>query len=252
MRVDGKIAIITGAASGIGAATAEAMAASGADLALVDITEKGLLKIRESLFRYNNRRIKTYTVDVTNYNKVQKTGLKVFSDFKKVDILVNCVGGGKEGTLGFRELEENSWDRQIKLNLNSTFNCVKMVIDKMIEQGSGKIINFSSVAALRGGGMFGKGAYSTAKAGIIGLTKALARELGPYGIHVNVVTPGLHITPLTQVHSREALKAVEDSLPLRCSGQPEKLAQLVVFLASDNAQFITGSVITVDGGFAMH
>jgi len=251
MRLDGKIAMVTGAASGIGAATAEAMAASGADLALIDINEKGLLKLRGALSKYD-RVIKTYTVDVTDYDIVQKAGKKIFSDFKKVDILVNCAGGGKDAFLGFRELDLDSWDRQIKLNLDSTFYCTKVVIEKMIEQKSGKIINFSSVAGLRGGGMFGRGAYSTAKAGIVGLTKALARELGPYGIHVNAIAPGLHITPLTEINSKEALKAVEESLPLRCSGQPSKLAQLVVFLASDNAQFITGSVITVDGGFAMH
>jgi len=251
LRLNGKVAMVTGSASGIGAAIAEAMAVSGADLALIDINEEGLLKIKETLSKYD-RVIKTYTIDLTDYNIVQQTGKNIFLDFKKVDILVNCAGGGKELTLNCRKLDSDSWDRQIKLNLYSAFNCIKAVIEKMIDQGSGKIINISSTAGLRGGGQIGKCAYSTAKAGIIGLTKAVARELGPYGIHVNAIAPGLHITPLTERIPKENLKAIMDRLPLRGSGDPNKLAKLIVFLASDDAQFITGSVITVDGGYAMH
>ncbi|NSW92900.1 MAG: SDR family oxidoreductase [Firmicutes bacterium] len=251
MRMDGKTVIITGGASGLGAAIAEAMAKNGANLALLDINAEGLAKVKNQVSQYSTR-VETYKVDVTDYKEVQKIGEIIYSDFDKVDVLVNCAGGGKEIVLGFRELTEESWKRQIDLNLNSTFNCCKMVIENMIAQKSGKIINISSVAGLRGGGLLGRGAYSTAKAGVVGLTKALAKELGPFNVHAIAVAPGYHVTPLTENIAEDKKNAIMQQIPLNKAGDPKKLGELIVFLASDDAQFITGSLITVDGGYSMH
>ncbi|MCR4443300.1 MAG: SDR family NAD(P)-dependent oxidoreductase [Peptococcaceae bacterium] len=246
----GKNVVITGAASGLGAAMTERFAVYGADLALLDIDLKGLERVKETL-PFHQGKVSVYRADVTNYREILETGKKILRDFGSIDVLVNSAGGG-DITLGYRELDEVSWNKQIDLNLNGVFNCCKMVLETMIQQKSGKIINISSVAGLRGGGLLGRGAYAAAKAGVIGLTKALAREVGEFGIRVNAVAPGFHLTPLTEKYPEEKLEAIKASLPLKCSGDPQKLAELVVFLASDKAQFITGSVITADGGYAMH
>lgn len=250
MNFNGKTVILTGAASGLGAAMVECFARCGADLALIDIDIIRLKMVKESLTAVKGT-IRCYKADVTNYKEIQELGKKILNDFGKIDALVNCAGGGPI-TIGFRELEEESWNKLIDLNLNSVFNCCKMVAENMIEQKGGKIVNITSVAGLRGGGILGKAAYATAKAGIIGMTKALARELGEYGIHVNAVAPGIHITPLTDKTPEERLEAIKSQLPLKCFGDPHKLAELVAFLASDSAQFITGSIYTADGGYSMH
>ncbi len=245
----GKSVVITGAASGLGRAITKVFATNKAELALLDINMEGLRQIKSEL---HSQKVLTYEVDVTDYEKVQEAGKRIVSDRGRIDVLVNCAGGGKEFLLGFRELDEITWNKQINLNLNSMFYCCKMVLEQMIKQRSGKIINVSSVAGLRGGGLLGKGAYATAKAGVLGLTKALAREVGEYGINVNAVAPGLHLTPLTGGTPTEKIELIKTQLPLKACGDPEKLGELVAFLASESAQFITGAVITVDGGYAMH
>jgi len=250
MDFKGKTTVITGSASGLGAAMAKQFAMDGSGLALLDIDPAGLKRVEESLAGAQGE-VRTYRVDVTNYREILETGEKIRQDFGRIDVLVNNAGGG-DITLGFRQHDEETWRKQIDLNLNGVFNCCKMVLEIMIQQRNGKIINISSVAGLRGGGLLGRGAYATAKAGVIGLTKALAREVGEFGIHVNAVAPGLHRTPLTTKYSQEELQKIEASLPLKCSGDPQKLAELIAFLASEKAQFITGAVITVDGGYSMH
>lgn len=252
MRLKDKTAIVTGAASGIGAAICEKIAENGGNVALWDINENGLIEMKKKLEKYSVK-VEYYMVNITNYDDVQEKGKCVIKDFGKVDILVNNAGGGKDLSLGFREHNEVTWKNQIDLNLNSAFYCVKSIIDHMVEQKYGKIVNISSVAAMRGGGLLGKASYSTAKAGIIGFTKALAKEFGEYGIYANTVAPALHLTPLTlgQMGS-ERIEEIKNSLPLKTAGEPEKLAELIVFLASDDAQFITGALFTVDGGYSMH
>jgi NAD(P)-dependent dehydrogenase (short-subunit alcohol dehydrogenase family) len=252
MRLNNKNAIITGSASGIGAAVCEKFAENGANIALWDINETSLKEMKRRLEKYNVK-VACYKTDVTNYNDVQEKGKAVIKEFDKVDILVNCAGGGKDLSLGFRELDEVTWKRQIDLNLNSAFYCTKSIIDHMVEKRYGKIVNLSSVAGMRGGGLLGKGAYSTAKAGIIGFTKALAKEFAEYGIYANTVAPSLHVTPLIlSKMDKRKIKEIENSFPLKTSGDPEKLAELITFLASDDAQFITGALFTVDGGYSMH
>ena len=252
MRLKNKNAIVTGGASGIGASICAKLAEHGANIAVWDINEIGLKEIKKELANYDVK-VEAYKANVTDYADIQEVGGKTIKDFGKIDILVNCAGGGKDLSLGFRELDAVTWKKQIDLNLNSAFNCSKAVIEHMIGQKYGKIVNIASVAGMRGGGLLGKGAYSTSKAGIIGFTKALAKELGEFGIYVNTVAPGLHVTPLITKNMTETrIQELKDDLPLKTAGKPEKLAELIAFLVSDDAQFITGSLVTVDGGYAMY
>lgn len=252
MRLENRTAIITGAASGIGRAIAKKAVENGANVALWDIDKYGLVELKESLAKYEVE-IRCYQVNVTNYAEVQEKGRLTISDFGKVDILINCAGGGENLNLGFRQLDENTWKEQIDLNLNSTFYCTKSVIEHMVEEGYGKIVNISSVAGMRGGGLLGRGAYSTSKAGVIGFTKALAKEVAEYGVYANTVAPALHVTPLIMKKmDKTEIEEIKNSSLLKTTGDPEKLAELVVFLASDDAQFITGALFTVDGGYSMH
>lgn len=253
MRLKNKNAIITGAAGGIGAAIAEKFVQNGANVALWDLNEKRISELEASLTESYNVKVKSYKTDVTNYEMVQEIGQKVIEEYGKIDILVNCAGGGKEISLGFRELDEITWKNQINLNLNSAFYCTKAVIENMIQNRYGKIVNFSSVAGLRGGGLLGKGAYSTAKAGIIGFTKALAKEFAQYGIYANAIAPSLHVTPLIESNlNHEQIEELKKNFLLNTVGDSYKLAELVVFLASDDAQFITAALYTVDGGYSFH
>ncbi len=251
MLLKDKVSVITGAASGIGAAISDRLAFHGSAVALLDINEEGLEKVRKELKQKYDVSASVFPVNVTDYDALQATGKKIIEEFSKVDVLVNCAGGGKI-PMGFRDHDAESWKKQIDLNMNSVFYCCKMVMEQMIGQRSGKIINISSVAGLIGGGLLGRSAYATAKAGVAGMTKALARELGEFGIHVNTIAPGLHVTPLTSIHGEEFINSAKEKLILKTSGDPEKLGELVAFLASDNSQFMTGSMIVVDGGLAMH
>ena len=249
--LEGKVSVVTGAGSGLGAAISERLAFHGSSLALMDISEKGLEQTRETIGRKHPVPVSCFRTDVTDYDAVQRTGESIIGTFGRIDVLVNCAGGGNI-TMKFRDHDAETWKKQIDLNLNSVFYCSKMVMEQMISQKSGKIINISSVAALVGGGLLGQSAYPTAKAGVAGMTKALARELGPFGIHVNTIAPGLHVTPLTGAYGEDFINSVKEKLLLKTSGDPEKLGELVAFLASDNSQFMTGSMIVVDGGLAMH
>lgn len=251
MLLNDKISVITGAASGLGSAISERFAFHGSDLALIDINKEGLDKVAEIIKKQHNVSVETFITDITDYNAVMATGEGIFKLYPQVDVLVNCAGGGNLA-LGFRDHDEMSWKKQIDLNLNSVFYCSKMVMENMIKQKRGRIINISSVAGLIGGGLLGRSAYATAKAGVAGMTKALARELGEFGITVNTVAPGLHVTPLTSIKGDAFIESIKEKLILKSSGKPENLGELVVFLASDHSDFITGSMFVADGGLVMH
>jgi 3-oxoacyl-[acyl-carrier protein] reductase len=251
MNFKGKTAVVTGAAGGIGAETAKAFAEKGADLILLDVNAEGLKIQLEKLKEYPVK-VQTYTLDLTDYDAVQNVGSEVFNVCDRVDILANIAGGGPDGTKPIAELSRESWDKIININMGITFNCTKMVIKKMMDQRSGKIVNISSVAGVRGGPMDGKGGYAAAKAGIIGFSQTLARELAPYNIYVNAIAPGLHMTPMTSNKSPESMQENLNKVPMHKTGDVGKLAQLILFLASDDNQYITGDVICVDGGLSMH
>jgi 3-oxoacyl-[acyl-carrier protein] reductase len=251
--LQGKTAIITAAASGIGAETTKLMAENGADLVLMDINGDGLKKLQqESLNKYSIR-AHSFAIDLTDYDAVQKLGAEIFKIYPRIDILVNVAGGGgPDGSVPIAELSREKWDRLIELNMGTMFNCTKMVISKMMEQKAGRIVNVSSAAGVRGGPVFGKGGYAAAKAGVNGFTQTLARELGPYGIYVNSIAPGLLETPMTANNPSEATKDFLSRLPLRKIGDVGTVAKLIVFLASDDNQYISGDIICVDGGLCMH
>jgi len=252
MKLKNKIAIVTGSAGGIGAAIAEKFAENGASVALWDFNDKGLQEMEEKLAKYGIK-IKGYKTDVTDYDGVMKIGQQVIEDFGRVDILVNCAGGGRDIARPLRELDHEKWNKLIDLNLTSAFNCTKAVIENMIQNKYGKIVNFSSVAGMRGGGLLGKAGYAAAKAGVIGFTKAVAKECAQYGIYCNAIAPSLHVTPLIEANmDADEIQALKNNFLLKTAGDPYKLAELVVFLASDDAQFITAALYTVDGGFSYH
>lgn len=252
-----KTAVVTGAASGLGEAVARAYAVAGANVALIDLNADGVKAKREELSGHGGT-IKGYACDLTDFDAVMKTGEDIRADFGQVHILNNIAGANPAPVNKLIiEQDKKGWDTVINLNLNITFNCVRSFVPDMVERKYGKVVNISSVAGVMGGGLMGKGAYAAAKAGVIGLSKVLAREVGEYGVNVNCVAPGMHFTPLvkelnTDEGARDTIQRIVDQLPLHTAGDPDDLAQLFMFLSSDSAKFMTGDVICCDGGYSMH
>lgn len=257
MNFKGKTAVVTGAASGLGSEVANAFAIACANVALVDVNEAGVTKKAEGLTGKGGT-VKGYACDLTNFDAVQQLGTRVVEDLGPVDILCN-IAGANPAAVNKRIIEQDKagWDTVINLNLNIPFNCIRAFVPGMTERKYGKVVNISSVAGVMGGGLMGKGAYAAAKAGVIGLTKVLAREVGEYGVNVNCIAPGMHFTPLvkelnTDEGARDTIQRIIDTLPLHTAGDPADLAQLFLFLASDYAKFMTGDIICCDGGYSMH
>ena len=257
MNFTGKTAVVTGAASGLGAEVAKAFAEAGANVAVVDVNEAGIKAKQEELSGKGGK-ILGYACDLTDFDAVQAMGVQVIADLGPVDILCNIAGANPASVNKLIiEQDKKGWDTVINLNLNIPFNCIRAFVPGMTERKYGKVVNISSVAGVMGGGLMGKGAYAAAKAGVIGLTKVLAREVGEYGVNVNCVAPGMHFTPLvTELNkdegTRDTVQRIIDQLPLHTAGDPADLAQLFLFLASDNAKFMTGDIICCDGGYSMH
>lgn len=257
MNFSGKTAVVTGAASGLGAEVAKAFAEAGANVALIDLNEQGV-KAKEKELSGNGGTVKGFACDLTDFDAVQAIGRAVAETMGDVHILCN-IAGANPASVNKKIIEQDKkgWDTVINLNLNIPFNCIRAFVPGMAERRYGKVVNISSVAGVRGGGLMGKGAYAAAKAGVLGLTKVLARETGEYGINVNCVAPGMHFTPLVKElnsdeGARDTVQRIVDSLPLHTGGDPADLAQLFLFLASDSAKFMTGDVICCDGGYSMH
>lgn len=246
MKLKGKIAIITGAGQGIGRSIALKMAQEGADVAIVernavtgDQTAKEVERIgRQALF---------FSVDVANLKQVQEMVHQVLTTWKRIDILVNNAGFDRPGSL--LKIKEEDWDAVLGVHLKGTLNCIQAVTPHMIENRYGKIVNISSIWGKTGA--VSEISYSAAKAGIIGLTKSIARELGRYQINVNVVLPGLILTPTVAKMAEKYQNQIIENTPLKRIGQPEEVANAVTFLASDEASFITGALLEVSGGWNM-
>ncbi len=242
-RLEGKVAIITGAARGIGKATAQLFAREGARVVVTDIDtqtgEKTAATIRDAggdaIF---------VPADVTDLASVQEMVQRAVDTYGRIDILVNNAGVLRDKTLA--KMSPEDFDFVINVNLKGVFNCTKAVIPIMIEQGSGVILNASSVVALYGN--FGQTNYVASKAGVIGMTKVWARELGPKGIRVNAVAPGFIRTEMTANLPEKVVEAVIQRTPLRTWGEPEDIAYAYLYLASDEARFVNGAVLSVDGG----
>ena len=247
MRFENQNAIVTGAGRGIGQAIAMRLAAEGAGVACVSRTEANAKRTADELNILRPDSAKYYAVDVADHAAVQKVGVQILQDFTKIDILVNNAGVTRDGLAMRMSVED--WDAVINTNLRGAFNFTQSVLRAMIKQRSGRIINITSVIGLIGNA--GQTNYAASKAGLIGFTKSLARELASRSITVNAIAPGLISTDMTAGLSDEIKKTIQSQIPLGKPGTSEDVANVVAFLASADASYITGQVLCVDGGMVM-
>jgi len=246
MRLKDKVALITGAAQGIGRDIALKFAAEGADIAVGDINlEKATKTVQE--IEALGRKALALELDVTDYAKLTDSVNKILDKFKKVDILVNNAGITKDNLL--LRMSDAEWDAVLNVNLKGTFNCTKAVSRLMIKQRYGKIINIASIIGIIGNP--GQANYAASKAGIIALTKTTAKELASRNINVNAVAPGFIQTEMTSKLPEELKQKMQEAIPLGRFGSPVDVASVCVFLASEDASYITGQTIIVDGGMVM-
>lgn len=249
MRFENKIVVVTGGAAGIGKATALKFAAEGATVVFCDMNdERG-----EALAAEIGDKAKYYHVNVTDRAAVQTWIDDVVATFGRIDVLINNAGILRDGQLvKFKDgelvgqMSEENFDAVIAVNLKGVFNCTQAVAPTMIKQGGGVIINASSVVGLDGN--FGQTNYVATKAAVIGMTQTWSREMGRYGVRVNAIAPGFIATEMTESMPEKVLEGMVKSTPLRRMGHPDDIANAYVFLASDEASFITGHVLRVDGG----
>ncbi len=246
MRFENQVAIVTGAGRGIGHAIAVRLASEGARIAAVSRSETAQ-RTADEINAARPEAAKAYAVDVSDHAAVQQTGAKILEDFGRVDILVNNAGVTRDG-LSLRMSMED-WDTVMDTNLKGAFVFCQAVMRSMIKQRSGRIINISSIAGLMGNA--GQANYAASKAGLIGLTKTLARELASRSITVNAVAPGFIVTDMTDVLSDQIKEAILPRIPLGKFGEGADIAAAVAFLAAPEAKYITGQVLTVDGGMVM-
>ena len=247
MKLEGRVAIVTGAARGIGKAIALAFLREGAKVAIIDSDKERLETLKKEMGK-EGMGVTVIPCDITKSSEVNGNVNQVHKLFGRIDILVNNAGIIRRGTI--ETVTEEDWDRVIEVNLKGTFNCCKAVAGIMKQQGYGKIINVSSIAGKMGDITSAPG-YGPSKAGIDALTKTLARQLAQYGINVNGVAPHAIETEMSAQWSEERRKEIIASIPLGRLGKPEDVANAVLFLASDEASFITGEILDVNGGALM-
>ncbi len=250
MDLTGKVAIITGASSGIGNATARTLANCGAAVAInYHRNEAAAVQLKKEIVEAGGKAV-AIQADVTLNADVEALARRTIEDLGPVDILVNNAGSLIE-RLRILELTEQRWDEVIDLNMKSAFLCCKAVAPSMMERKTGAIINLSSIAG-RNGGALGSIHYSTAKGGVITFTKGLAKELAPFGIRVNAVSPGVIDTPYhEQFSTADMMKGYVNAIPLGRVGKADEVAKVIAFLASDAASYLAGETIEVNGGMFM-
>ncbi|MCX8012637.1 MAG: 3-oxoacyl-[acyl-carrier-protein] reductase [Desulfobacterota bacterium] len=246
LKLKDRVAIVTGGAQGIGRSIALNLARNGADIAVVDINETKAGETLKEIIELGRKGL-TIKADVSNFLEAEQMGKTVFETFGKIDILVNNAGITRDGL--FLRMKEEEWDAVINVNLKSVFNCSKGIIRYFGKKGGGRIINITSVVGQMGN--VGQANYAASKAGIIGFTKTLAREFGGRGITVNAVAPGFIDTEMTQALPEKVKEEFLKSIPLGRMGTPDEVAEVVLFLATDSANYITGQVINVNGGLYM-
>ncbi len=246
MNLQDKIAVVTGAASGIGRATAEALAREGATVIVADIDVEGGQAVARSI-RERDGKADFFKLDVTSDASVASFADEVQAKHGAIDIIVNGAGWGR--TSPFWEGTQEFWDKLVALNFVGPMRLVKALLPKMMERGSGKIVNIASDAGRVGS--LGETVYSGTKGGLIAFTKGLAREMARYHINVNCVCPGPTETPLLMAVPEKVLDAFRKAIPFRRFGKPEEVADAVVFFASGRSSYITGQVLSVSGGLTM-
>ena len=237
--LDGKVALITGAARGIGKAIALKFASEGADVAFTDlvINEVGEQTVKD--IEAFGHKVKPYASNAANFEETHNVVNQILADFGRIDILVNNAGITKDGLM--LRMSEAQWDAVINVNLKSAFNFIHALTPIMARQRGGSIINMSSVVGVSGNA--GQCNYSASKAGLIGLAKSIAKEMGPRGIRANCIAPGFIISDMTNALSEEVRDAWVKQIPLRRGGTPEDVANVAVFLASDLSSYVSGQVI---------
>ena len=241
---DNKVVLVTGGSRGIGLACAKAFYEQGARVAVVHSGRGALSAEVQQLLSDNFRE---YACDVSNFEEAAQTVAKVCADLGALDVLVNCAGITKDTLL--LSMKEADFDAVLDVNLKGTFNFMKQAYPIMMRKRSGKIINLSSIVGIHGNK--GQANYSASNAGVIGLTKSVAMELASRGINVNAVAPGFIETDMTGNISEKAKEEMVGAIPMKRKGTPEDVANLCLFLASDQASYITGQVIVVDGGLSL-
>jgi 3-oxoacyl-[acyl-carrier protein] reductase len=246
MGLQGKVAVVTGAAQGIGRAIAEALARDGADVAVADL-DVGRSQETVAAVEKLGRRALNVKVNVAEWNDAKAMAEQVVKEWGKIDILVNNAGITRDGLL--LRMKEEDWNLVLQVNLNGTFHCTKAVLQPMTKQRYGRIINIASIVGVMGN--VGQANYAASKAAVIGFTKTVAREYASRAVTVNAVAPGFIDTAMTQGLSPDVKEVLQKQIPLGRLGQPEDIAAAVRFLASDEAAYITGQILHVNGGMLM-
>ena len=242
-----KTAIVTGSARGIGKAIAAKLAGDGYNIIIIDACPIENSEETAAEIAKLGVKTKAYQCNVTNSEEVNKVVEEVNAEFGSVDVLVNNAGITRDGL--FVRMKEEDFDLVISVNLKGTYNFTRAVAPLMMKQRSGRIVSISSIVGIQGNA--GQANYSASKAGVIGLTKSVARELAARGVTANAIAPGYVETPMTAVLSDKVKEAMLEAIPMKRYGQPEDIANTVAFLVSDQASYITGQVISVDGGMHM-
>ena len=245
--LEGKTAIVTGAARGIGKAIALKFAQEGANIAFTDLSIDDNAKQTEKDIAAFGVKVKGYASNAADFDDTHKVVDEIVKDFGKVDILVNNAGITRDGLM--MRMTEQQWDMVITVNLKSAFNFIHAITPVMMKQKGGSIVNMSSVVGISGNA--GQANYSASKAGMIGLAKSVAKELGSRGIRANCICPGFIITEMTGVLPEDVKKKWAEQIPLRRGGTPEDVANVATFLASDLSSYVSGQVIPVCGGMNM-